>query len=834
MSKIFSKMSLGLLAAVAVAWPAGAAAPLQKTLSGHVPAVVSRLTPTGRLAATNQMALAIGLPLRNQEGLDALMAQINDPASPLYRHYLSPDEFTAQFGPTRQDYQTVLDFAKANGLTVTRTHGNRMVVDVVAQTTNIEQAFHVKLRTYHHPTEHRDFFAPDSEPTVDAQVPMLSIQGLNNYALPKRMLQHRPAGAKPGNGSGPGNSYIGSDFRNAYAPGVALRGAGQVVGLLQFDGYIPTDITTYEGLAGLTNMPLQNVLLDGFNGVPNLTDPNNGNDEVCLDIEMSMSMAPGLAQIVVFEAGPAGFPNDILSSMAASNTIKQLSSSWGYTADATTEQLYKELALQGQTYLNCSGDGDAWVGPIPYGACESPNITIVGGTTLTMSGTGAAYASEQAWNWGFSADYNWNPDGFAGTSGGISTDRAIPRFQQGINMVTNQGSTTFRNVPDIALTADNVFVVSSGGQENILGGTSAATPLWAGFMALVNQQAAQSGQPSIGFLAPKVYALAATASYTNYFHDVMAGNNYWDQSLTNFPAVPGYDLCTGLGTPNGQNLINGLAGINTNTLVNLTTNTVTISAPQISPNWITNLTVMNGSNPNGDWFLFIQDDQPFDAGMLNNGWYVTLTTGNPVGYPADNALLASVTNVVVAPGTNFYVTLSVTNWGPAASTNVLVTDVLPATGVSLIGTNFTQGAVYRLGSTLIWSNNNLAVNTGASITLKFSASADGIYLNDPTVSAGAATPDPNPDDDTADTAIIVGVLSPPVLSAIAVAGPGNHFQFYVTDAVGMTSVNTSVIVQASTNLVTWLPIYTNNTPFTFTDVNATNYPDRFYRVITGP
>src|SRR5258708_19353872 len=100
---------------------------------------------------------------------------------------------------------------------------------------------------------------------------------------------------KPSVGSAPGGGYMGSDFRNAYLPGSTLNGSGQIVGLLQFDGYFASDIATYESLAGLTNVPLQNVLLDGFNGAPGAN-----NDEVCLDIETAISMAPALAKVLVF------------------------------------------------------------------------------------------------------------------------------------------------------------------------------------------------------------------------------------------------------------------------------------------------------------------------------------------------------------------------------------------------------------------------------------------------------------------------------------------------------------------------------------------------------
>jgi len=814
MSKMIFKMGLGLLAAVGLAWPAVAAMPAMTALHGHVPSIVSQLVSTGRVPATNALHLAIGLPLRNQAGLDALLQQINDPASPSYHHYLTPDQFATQFGPTPADYQAVLEFAKTNGLTVTRTHGNRMLVDVLGKASDVEKSFHVTLRTYHHPKESRDFFAPDTDPTVAASLPVLSVQGLNNYVQPRPMFHLMPASKiKPGIGSAPGGGYMGSDFRNAYVPGTTLTGAGQTVGLLQFDGYYASDIAAYESLAGLPNVPLQNVLLDGFNGVPGA---NNG--EVCLDIETSISMAPGLSKVVVFEGY---FPDDILSSMAASNTIKQFSASWGYPTDATTEQLYKQFAVQGQTFLNASGDGDAWIGPIPYGSCEDPNITIVGGTTLTMNGVASSYASETVWNWGFAGDYNWNPDGYAGSSGGISTDVAIPSWQKGVSMATNHGSTIMRNVPDVALTGDNVFVVSSGGLLSVVGGTSCASPLWAGFMALVNQQAAINGKPSVGFLAPAVYALAQTTSYTNYFHDTTAGDNTWDQSLTNFFAVPGYDLATGLGTPNGTALINALASGGSTT-------GPTISAPL--PPWGNTLGVMNGSNPNGDWFLFVQDDQQLNVGIISNGWSVALTTASPVGYAADNQVYATPAGLSTVPGTYWPVTLAVTNYGPSISTNVYVTDSIPVpgSGVTLVSTTPSAG-VTVVGNTLTWTVGNLAVNAGASLALNFyvGATALGPYTNNAVVNA--ATYDPNQDDNSAAAILFVSSASTPPQLAAAFAPATGSLRLSVSGASGQTA-----IIQASTNLVSWVPVYTNFVPFTFTNLDSTSYRMRFYRAVVGP
>jgi subtilase family serine protease len=123
-------------------------------------------------------------------------------------------------------------------------------------------------------------------------------------------------------------------------------------------------------------------------------------------------------------------------------------------------------------------------------------------------------------------------------------------------MSANQGSTAKRNVPDVSMVAANVYIVANNGVGGGVGGTSVAAPLWAGFMALVNQRAAQSGRPPVGFLNPAFYSLRNGGSF---FHDITTGNNTHANSPNAFYAVPGYDLCTGWGTPNGATLINALA-----------------------------------------------------------------------------------------------------------------------------------------------------------------------------------------------------------------------------------------------------------------------------------
>ena len=522
-----------------------------QVLPGHVPAAVSRLQPVERLAGGRRLNLAIGLPLRNQAGLTTLLQQLTDPASPKYRQWLTPQHFTESFGPTEADYLAVADWAQANGLTVTTRYPNRLVLDVAGAVADIENALHVQLQVYQHPSEARKFFAPNSAPSLDLNVPVASISGLDDYSLP-RPMHHldslgQTANAVPRSGSGPGGAYAGGDFRAAYVPGTLLTGAGQSVGLLQFDGYYPSDIDAYRTQFGLPNIPLVNVPVDDGVDIP-----GDGNVEVCLDIEMVMSMAPGVTAIYVFEAPNPSPWEDLLNTMVSYTAIRQFSCSWGGgSPSATAEAIFQQMAAQGQSFFNASGDSDAFCGSIDF-PTESANITQVGGTTLTTTGARGGYVSETVWNWGL------HKGSYVGSSGGISTTYAIPSWQQGISMVTNHGSTTMRNIPDVALTADNVYVTYDNGSSGTFGGTSCAAPLWAGFTALVNQQAANGPLPTIGFMNPPVYKIGKAALYASTFHDTTTGNNTnSDCGPTMFPAVPGYDLATGWGTPTTA-LINAL------------------------------------------------------------------------------------------------------------------------------------------------------------------------------------------------------------------------------------------------------------------------------------
>ena len=507
---------------------------------GHVPAAARELLPINDVPVASRLHLAIGLPLRDPNGLAAFLRDLTDPASPNFRKYLTPEQFTERFGPTAEEYQSVVNFAEANGLQVTATHPNRLVVDVSGTVADVQRTFHIRLRNFRHPTERRTFFAPDVEPVVDAPVPILQVAGLTNYWIPRPRVRTRAIDGPEaratswGSGSGANGTFAGTDFRAAYVPGTSLNGAGQAVGLLEFDGYNPNDIAVYEQNTGLPAIPLQNVLVDGYSG-----GAGSGNGEVCLDIQMAVSMAPGLSAVIVYEA-PNNSPwEDILSRMANDNAAKQLSSSWGGgPPSSTAEQIFQQMAAQGQTFFNATGDNDAFVGDVPFPS-DSPNVVQVGGTELLTVSPGGGWSSETVWNWGRGS----------GSGGGISTFYSLPPWQQGLANGANQGSADFRNSPDVAMVADNVYTVSDNGRVSNSGGTSCSAPLWAGFTALANQQAAASGKQPVGFINPAVYAIGRRSEYSLLFHDISTGDNITSRSNGRFSAVSGYDLCTGWGTP---------------------------------------------------------------------------------------------------------------------------------------------------------------------------------------------------------------------------------------------------------------------------------------------
>jgi hypothetical protein len=506
----------------------------------------------GRLPGDVPVELTFTLKPRNPEQLKNLLQDLYNPASPNYRHFLTVEEFTERFAPSEDDLEQVQAFARTHGLTVKKTSANRLVMNVSGAVEAVERTFGVKMQVYRHPTEARTFYAPDVEPSIDTTIPVQGIIGLSTFYIPRPASENQTAAIVPiaqmSGGTALNGSFLGSDLRNAYIPGVSLDGSGQTIGIFSMGSYKLSDIQGYFSSQGQTlNVPIVNVLFDGMNGACGTSCDDS---EAALDIEMALSLAPNLSAVIFYEGST---PLEILNQMASDNTARQLSCSYVFAPDpASFEPVFQEFAAQGQSFFASSGDGGAFSLPGCTGSCwnslfpaDDPYVTAVGGTVLATSTSGGGWASETAWPLG---------------GGGINDfGYPIASYQAPLINSFNQGSPTLRNIPDVAAVATNVFAEFNGDQGSA-GGTSASTPIWASFMALVNEQA--NGQP-IGFLNPLIYALAQTDGYSNDFHDITSGNNsnYYSPNL--FSAVSGYDLATGLGSPNGQSLINALSPVAT-------------------------------------------------------------------------------------------------------------------------------------------------------------------------------------------------------------------------------------------------------------------------------
>ena len=537
----------------------------QSLLTRHVrqAAVNGQAQYLNPLPATQSLRLDLVLPLSNRAGLKIFLNEVSDPTSPFYRHFLSVSEFTARFGPSQADYDAVVRYATAYGLTVYGGSREARDVQVEGSVANIEAAFHVNMGVYQHPTETRTFYASDQEPTVDLPFPLWHISGLDNYSIPQPLLVKKSEYANANGvdpktvvshattGSGPSASYLGSDMRAAYAGGTARTGAGQTLGLFEYYGTDLTDLQTYYkniNQSDYYDKVVKKITLLSTDGTSTSCEYSKGrtgcdDTEQTLDMTQALGMAPGLAHLVMYIGST---DTAILSAMVSISPLPlQISCSWGWTpADPSTDDIYfEQMAAQGQTFFAASGDYSTWKakGKAEAWPADDANVVSVGGTDLTTTSAGGAWMSETAW---------------VDSGGGISPDKiAIPYWQQysGVINSSNKGSTVYRNGPDVSANANFTYYVCANQTTctaNEYGGTSFAAPIWAGYMALVNEQAAQKGPVKVpagfGFINPTIYSLA---SHDAYFHDITSGTS------GSYSAVTGYDLVTGWGSPNGTGLI---------------------------------------------------------------------------------------------------------------------------------------------------------------------------------------------------------------------------------------------------------------------------------------
>ncbi len=465
---------------------------------------------------------------------------------PASRPYLTREEFAARHGAHPEELRAVRSFARSRDLAVRSESIGARTVHLEGTLAAVSRAFGVALRRWAAPTgTYRGRTGPLLVPP-ELEGIVAGVFGLDDRPQARpHVRRHRRIHATD-------VSYSPPQVANAYDFPPGTDGLGSTVALLELGGgYRPADLLSFFARLGVPAPSVTAVSVDGAGNSPT-GSPDGPDGEVALDIEVVGSVAPN-ARIVVYFAPNTdrGFLDGI--SAALHDTTHRpsiLSISWGgpessWTAQARTaiDTACEDAATMGITLLAASGDQGASDGS-PKGGLEvdfpasSRYVTGCGGTRLSLA------------NGRIAGEVTWNEEaiGEGATGGGVSRVFARPSFQSRASVPVAPNGFSGRGVPDVAGDADPAsgYTVEIDGQTAVLGGTSAVAPLWAALIARVNQ----SLGARVGYLNPSLYSRAEAGT----FHDITVGNN------GGYSAGPGWDPCTGLGSPDGGKLLEALRG----------------------------------------------------------------------------------------------------------------------------------------------------------------------------------------------------------------------------------------------------------------------------------
>ncbi len=460
------------------------------------------------------------------------------------RDRVTREEFARRFGADPADLSAVREFAGAYGLRVVEEQPARRTVHLEGPVRAVVRAFGTALDRYDSPAgTYRGRTGPVRlPPSLDGRV--LAVLGLDDRPQAAPHLRVRAPTAEGG------TSYTPLQVGTAYSFPSGADGGGECIGLIELGGgYRSSELKEYfQGL----EVPLPTVTPVSVDGATNAPtgSPSGPDAEVQLDIEVAGALAPGAMFAVYFAPNTDRGYLDALSA-AVHDTVQRPSvvsvswggpeASWTGQARAAIDAVLEDAATLGVTVVAAAGDAGADdAGPgtglsVDYPA-SSPLVVACGGTHLVISG--ALIEEEVVWN-DLATD-----DG--ATGGGVSVDYPCPSYQADAGVPTASNGFVGRGVPDVAADADPMtgYRVLVDGTSEVLGGTSAAAPLWAALFARINQLL---GAP-VGFVNPHLYADASTGA----FHDITSGGN------DGYEAGPGWDACTGLGSPEGTALASAL------------------------------------------------------------------------------------------------------------------------------------------------------------------------------------------------------------------------------------------------------------------------------------
>jgi kumamolisin len=462
--------------------------------------------------------------------------------------YLTSEEFAERFGADPAAIRAVADFARKANLQVEETNIARRTVVLSGTVQNVNKAFGVDLQKCEEGGQ--TFRVREGSISVPERMAEMvkGVFGLDERPQAKthfRLL--RQASAKT-------VAYSPIEVASLYQFPPNTTGSGETVGIIELGGGFQTsDLESFFQSLDITTQPqVTAVPVDGAQNVPG-GDPNGADGEVELDIEVVGAVAPGAAQKVFFAPNTDQGFMDAVSTAIQDTEVSLISISWGesesaYTAQALSafNEIFQDAVTLGKTIFVASGDNGSSDGTsdgqnhVDFPA-SSPYVVGCGGTTLEASADNSTIESEIVWN--------ETAQGEGATGGGVSNVFSLPDYQANANVPAPQNSAGGRGVPDVSGDADpeTGYNVLIDGAKQVIGGTSAVAPLYAGLFARINEALRAQNLPRVGFVNPKLY------QFPDAFNDITSGNN------GSYAAGPGWDAATGLGSPNGETLLTDLS-----------------------------------------------------------------------------------------------------------------------------------------------------------------------------------------------------------------------------------------------------------------------------------
>ncbi|GHO75114.1 hypothetical protein KSD_28850 [Ktedonobacter sp. SOSP1-85] len=583
---------LGLVTTILINLHMSASAMSFSSIPGSVPAVVAHSKNVSAVSGDQTLSLAIGLKLRNKEALQGLLQDAKNKKSINYGRHLTASQVQNSFSPTQQSYDAVVSYLQSQGFKIDHTYSHRLLISFSGTVSQVENAFHVQLNNYVD-AKGRQYYANANDPMLPQELAgvVQSVVGLNNYA--KLTYQSPVNNTAPTKNSSVTASAIGSNgcplpynpsvdpypyllpsqfataynYNGLYAKG--YKGEGQSVALFEMSAYTASDLQTFINCFD-QGTPTTIHTIQTSTDAPSYS----GAGEVELDADIVLGMAPNLNQLRIYEAAndnnnSANYLGEWARIIA--DNVPVVSTGWrlceanqGTSIMDTENNLFMTAAAQGQTIVAASGmfgssdcfdryNPGAPTAPAVDDPASQPYVTGVGATVLSINSDGS-YASETTYN-----DFN------GASGGGISSYWPHPSWQvtPGIDSSVN------RQVPDVSLYGaryQGYLIYCSVMQANCypgewltVGDPSAASAMWASFVALANEQSVKNGGYNLGFINPSLYQIASGSNYSSDFHDITTGtNDYYGHQSGKYPATTGYDMATGLGSLNAANLANDL------------------------------------------------------------------------------------------------------------------------------------------------------------------------------------------------------------------------------------------------------------------------------------